>query len=162
MTETEARFRLHERINVAGFAGVILGVLVLFGVRDVPEASAVFPSLIGTLMIVLGVVELFRSLVFGLNKAEESELAIKKAERKDKSRPIFPAIFLVTSTLSYVVIISIIGFFSSTIMYILLLLIGMQVRRLSYLIFIPLVTVGLIYFLFSVQLQVPLPSGILT
>lgn len=145
-----------DRISTAGIVGALMGVLLLVLVRDLPEESAAFPRLVGILMLGLGVLEAGRAALLGPNAAERDERA-----GDNNPKPVKAVLVFLVATTVYVFLMPVIGFYAITLVYTLFTMPLMGIRKLKVLVPVPVLTVAVLYFVFTVQLRVPLPQGLL-
>lgn len=112
--------------------------------------AMIYPLFVITLLFILTLIQLFTAY---FRKTDEESKAFKDIKWKQLG------FVLITSGI-YVVLINILGYISSTFIYVLVVLIGLKTsRKLSVLVSIGFVVV--MYFLFKEALNVPLPKGFL-
>lgn len=146
-----------ERFNVAGLFGIGLGVVLLMSTTAIPEASAAFPRLLGYAMVVLGSVEVLRSAILGPNRAERLEQEVKETARA----PVWPVLIFVAATLSYVMVLPVVGFYVTTFVFLTGTMLLMGVRKVFVWLGVPVLLLAVVYFFFTMQLGAPLPRGLL-
>lgn len=113
-----------------------------------PAEARIYPIFVNTLFMILSLTFLVKSY---LNKDSEEAKNFKNIELKQ-------LIFILVTGGIYIVLINILGYIISTILYVLVALIGLQVSKKNSV----LITIGFclfIYVLFKLLLKVPLPDG---
>lgn len=135
----------------------ILGVILLaicgffyFMISRLPEKATLYPIFVTTVLLVLTIIHLAITLT---KKTDEESKAFKGLEIKQLS-------FVLATCGLYVVLINVIGYVTSTVLYVLASLIGLKVSKKAS----ALISVGFaicVYVLFKVFLHVPLPKGFL-
>lgn len=136
---------------------LVLGI-VMIGVAgffyyltfQLPEKAMIYPLFVITLLLVLSLIQLITAY---FRKSAEESTAFKDIKWKQ-------LIFVLITSGVYVVLINIVGYITSTFMYVLTILLGLNTgKRLSI-----AVSVGFVialYLLFRMALNVPLPKGFL-
>lgn len=119
-----------------------------FMISRLPSKATLYPIFVTTLLLFLTIIH----LIITYNKKDNAESTVfKDIELKQ-------LLFVLGSSGLYVAMINIIGYITSTIIYILVVLLGLKVRKETSVV-ISIVFAGLIYILFKVLLRVPLPRG---
>lgn len=119
-----------------------------FMISRLPSKATLYPIFVTTLLLFLTIIH----LIITYNKKDNAESTVfKDIELKQ-------LLFVLGASGLYVAMINIIGYITSTIIYILALLLGLKVRKETSVV-ISIVFAGLIYILFKVLLRVPLPRG---
>lgn len=145
---THFTFLIVSALFIAGF---------YFSAKDMSSISKSYPM--GVILIVavallwLGTTEVMKLIK---NKEEFSGDQKISEVLKEWRKPIYMVVIL----LGYILIISYIGFYVSTILFLSILFFLLGYRRPTF-ILIVLAIVGSSYLLFDIWLRVPLPSGIL-
>lgn len=131
--------------------GLILVAIVgvfYFMISKLPAKATLYPIFVTTLLLFLTIIH----LIITYNKKDNTESRVfKDIELKQ-------LLFVLGASGLYVAMINIIGYITSTIIYILVVLLGLKVSKKSS-ILISIIFAGLIYILFKVLLRVPLPKG---
>jgi hypothetical protein len=117
---------------------------------QLPEKAMIYPLFVISLLLVLSLIQL---LIAYFKKSAEESTAFKDIKWKQ-------LIFVLLTSGVYVVLINIAGYITSTFIYVLTILLGLNTgRKISI-----AVSVGFVialYLLFKMGLNVPLPKGIL-
>lgn len=150
------QLNLRGRVSAAGISGLGIGVLLVWGTASLSEASRAFPQLIGYLMIGLGILDVLRMGIAGRNAAEKAQ-----SDQSDARIDLTTIWKFIGATLLYVVLIPIIGFYVTTFAFLVGGIRLLGVRQLWAYILVPVITTGILYYGFNVQLRTPLPGGIL-
>jgi hypothetical protein len=142
---------------------IVLSIFAYFETLSYPYESAYFPRFIIIMLAVLGCMILaneFRKWP----KARHSEKSKNQTEvagvslmRQPKFRKV---ILIIVSSLIYLILISRLGFFSTTLVYLPAMMWLLDVRKIVTLAFSTAVVVFFIYLIFRVFLKVPFPEGI--
>lgn len=147
---------IRGRVSAAGIAGLGVGVFIVWGTASLPEASRAFPHLIGYLMIGLGLLEILRIGIAGQNAAE------KLQDNQPKERIDMASVWkFIGLTAVYVVLLPIVGFYVTTLAFMIFGIRFLGVDKIWAYLIVPVAVVGLLYFAFTTQLRIPLPSGLL-
>lgn len=119
-----------------------------FMISKLPSKATLYPIFVTSLLLFLTIIH----LIITYNKKDDKEsTAFKDIELKQ-------LLFVLGASGLYVAMINIIGYITSTVIYILATLLGLKVSKKSSII----ISVGFaafIYVLFKVLLRVPLPKG---
>lgn len=150
------QLKLRGRVSAAGISGVGVGVLLVWGTASLSGASGAFPQFIGYLMIGLGILEILRIGVAGQNAAEKSQAA----QGDDRIDLVAIAKFI-GLTVVYVILIPIVGFYVTTLAFMVFGIRLLGVAKVWAYTLLPILVIGLLYYGFSMQLRIPLPSGLL-
>lgn len=143
-------------VSYLGILSVALGIFLIVSTQQGPPDSAELPRLIGILMIVVGGAEVARLAIWGLNAAEKEEVA-EGASKKYETKP---ALLWIVASAAYVVLIPVVGFYATTVVFLPLTMTLLGIRRPIPIMAITVISVLAIYFIFTSQLQVRLPTGI--
>lgn len=131
---------------------ILIGIclFLFFMIFNLPDKARIYPMFVTSLLLFLTIIHMI--------------ITIKK--EKDEERSPFNGIqkrqllFVVITSGAYVAFISILGYVTSTILYVLTVLIGLNISKKMSIV----VTIGFaafIYTLFKIILKVPLPTGFL-
>lgn len=136
---------------------LILGYVLLavcgafyFMTSKLPKEATTYPMFVTSLLLFLTIIHLF--ITYRNNSAEESTTF--------KGLKLKQILFVLGGSGIYVAMISILGYISSTVIYISVILIGLKVDRKKSII-ISTGSAAFIYILFKILLRVPLPTGFL-
>ncbi|MFD1415736.1 tripartite tricarboxylate transporter TctB family protein [Oceanobacillus jeddahense] len=152
--------KLHQDIFVGVFI-ILISVYFFIETIDFSAETAVYPRAILLIMIFFSILLLFQ----GVKKTRQIIKNEEVEESKEESTLTLsllkrPSIGLLIITI-YVLFINIIGFIVSTFLFFVVFLRFMGEKRIRMYVYIALAFNLFIYFLFAVQLNVQLPSGIL-
>lgn len=131
--------------------GLILVAIVgvfYFMISKLPAKATLYPIFVTSLLLFLTIIH----LVITYNKKDTTESTVFKDIQLKQ------LLFVLGASGLYVAIINIIGYITSTIVYILVVLLGLKVRKETSIV-ISVVFAALIFILFKVLLRVPLPKG---
>ncbi|HHY59001.1 MAG TPA: tripartite tricarboxylate transporter TctB family protein [Clostridia bacterium] len=132
---------------------MLISVPLYMQSRQFPMGADVFPKLLLVVILILSVYEFVRLLG---SKEQDQEQAARKGWQ-EKYNPVVVFAFCVI----YAVCIKIIGFFTSTVVFVAATMWYLGVREIKTYV-ISIAGIGLfIYLLFVMQLKVPLPKGLL-
>lgn len=131
--------------------GVLVGISLIFYlmISKLPTNATLYPIFVTTLLLALTLIHIFTT--YRHKDDEEESQVFKDLELKQ-------LLFVVGTSGLYVVMINIVGYITSTFIYILGVLFGLKVNKKISI----LVSIGFsafIYILFKVLLRVPLPKG---
>lgn len=131
---------------------VLLGVVGLFYYLtfQLPQNAMIYPIFVISLLLFLTLIQLFTAY---FRKTDEESSAFKNIKWKQ-------LFFVLVTSAVYVVLINLLGYLTSTFLYVLVTLLGLKTGKKTSLI----VSIGFIlvmFFLFSEALNVPLPKGLL-
>ncbi|MEL7566886.1 MAG: tripartite tricarboxylate transporter TctB family protein [Dehalobacterium sp.] len=133
---------------------MLTAILLYLESNKFPKGADVFPKLMVGVILVLSVYEIIKH--FASNKREEVGESGKK-DWQEKYSPLIIFIFCIVLAL----LIKFLGFFTSITLFMAWTLWYLGMRKITSYIFSILGINLFIYFLFVMQLQVPLPRGIL-
>ena len=131
-----------------GIVIIIFSVLMMLPTRDMPDGAELFPRIILTCFIILGCL----NIIAGLKKG--------KVIRNQKNN-IKNILITITAVLAYVLMIQFIGFFVSTVLFIVGFLYCFGQKKKSVIIFCIIGVCLFVYLLFIMQLNLTLPKGLL-
>ncbi len=115
---------------------------------QLPERAMIYPLFVITLLMLLSMIQLF---IAYFKKTDQESTAFKDIKWKQ-------LLFVLITSGIYVVLINIIGYLTSTFIYVLVILLGLKTsKRLSIGVSVGFVLV--LYLLFNLALNVPLPKG---
>lgn len=136
-------------------AGImIICVLYLFATLQLPEKAAFYPIFVVSLLIIMDIMFIIETFL----KYKKTSAAICEGEKMFKDFEIKQFFFVLATSLVYIVLINILGFYVTTLIYLLLTLLGLGVKKHHSII----ATIGfciVVYLAFTVFLKVPLPTG---
>lgn len=134
---------------------IILSIVLLlisgsfyFMIFQLPNEANLYPIFVVTVLLILSLILFFKTY---FNKEDEESSAFKNIELKQ-------IIFVLITSGLYIAFINLIGYVVSTVLYVLVALIGLKVDKKNS-IFISLGFCLFVYVLFKVLLKVPLPKG---
>jgi len=131
---------------------ICTGIAALVKAWDYPEQSRMIPFIYSSALIAL-------SFLFGLRTV----MARKRSEKEDPTQidePIFRVFLVMAIILGYIVSIQVLGFFTSTMLFLLLFMGIMHATSWYISIAVSVLTAVLIYFFFETLLHIPVPEGI--
>ena len=129
---------------------IICGVAAIVAAQEYPKESRVMPTVYSALLIFLSMFLIKRSLK---NNKTEKETGEHASYRK---------FFMVTaSILLYIILVRFLGFYSSTLIFLLSFMFMLKAAKTITVIIISLSTTGLIYTFFDLMLHIPIPRGLL-
>jgi len=130
---------------------IICGAAAIIAVQQYPSESRMMPMIYSVALILLSGLLFRRSL-----KREE------KTERREEPLASYGKFFMVAAAiLAYIFLISFLGFYSSTLIFMFLFMTMLRATNIFTVIIISLVTTGLIYVFFDLMLHIPIPGGLL-
>ena len=133
---------------------IIISAGILVMSKDLPADSAIFPRLVVGIMIFLSVLMIISSIRVGKHEDTNTESTEKKIDYKD----ILKAILLI---LTYIILITKLGFFTSTTLFIASFMICFGERSVKKILSAVVILNFFIYLIFVTQLNVPLPQGLI-
>ncbi|HEY4543412.1 MAG TPA: tripartite tricarboxylate transporter TctB family protein [Tissierellaceae bacterium] len=125
--------------------------IVYLMISQLPKEASLYPIFVTTLLLVLSVIQLFKTY---RNKEEENEKSPFDGIEKKQM------LFVLIASGIYVALINILGYIGSTALYVAAILIGLKTDKKKSVI----ISIGFcifIYVLFKILLQVPLPKGLI-
>lgn len=125
--------------------------IVYLMISQLPKEASLYPIFVTTLLLVLSVIQLFKTY---RNKEEENEKSPFDGIEKKQM------LFVLIASGIYVALINILGYIGSTALYVAAILIGLKTEKKKSVI----ISIGFcifIYVLFKILLQVPLPKGLI-
>lgn len=131
-----------------GFILVAISGIFYFMISKLPSKATLYPIFVTSLLLFLTLIHL---AITYFNKTDEESNAFKGLELKQ-------LLFVLGTSGLYVAMITLVGYITSTIIYILATLLGLKVSKKNS----ALISVGFaafIYVLFKILLKVPLPKG---
>lgn len=143
--------------------GILIIVIVPYQINindDSQIGSRFFPYMTAGLIAILSVVSFVKELI---NRTERNKQSNSNAlsELEEKNNYGILRVFFVSVILLFgVIFIPILGFLTTTWLTIIIFMIIMGNKKLYQLIITPILFVILIYFIFSLILNIPLPEGI--
>lgn len=154
--------KIHQDVYV-GVSIILLSIFVFIKSNNYIITVRLFPLLLSVILIILAIFMILEAIKKGNESEEQKEQEITKdSEEESISIDLIKSPLTVTFIiLIYISLISVIGFFTSTILFLLLLLRYLKTPKIAtYFILI----IGLnvfVYLLFVTQLGVRLPTGFL-
>jgi len=127
---------------------LFLGILFYSITRNYPSSAAAFPRAICSIIIVLAV------LLFLSSLNTKFSVTIKKEENKFI---FWQFAFIIGITIFYYYLISHLGYFSITPIYIFCTMFVLKVRNWKLLVIVPLISTASLFLVFRTFLSVPLP-----
>lgn len=129
---------------------IIFSAAAIIAAQEYPQESRVMPNVYSALLIILSMFLIKRSLK---NNETEKETGEHAPYRK---------FFMVTaSILLYIILVRFLGFYSSTLIFMLSFMFMVKAAKTITVIIISLSTTGLIYTFFDLMLHIPIPRGLL-
>lgn len=144
---TKALESVHIQDRVAGICFAVMGAAAIYWSFDYTGASGLYPRMLGITIVVLGLLMALRS-VRQANKSTTPRIMV------DSPRHFFIALAFV---FVYLVLVPLIGFYTSSLLVLLALPIGLGFRRAVPLIFSTTLFIAFLYVLFTLVLERPLP-----
>ena len=152
--------KLHQDIYI-GIVLILIGGFLYVQSLDYTQESASYPRAIIILLIFLSIL----IIIEGLKKTKlmkEKDANLFEGEESPLSIAVLKSpLFSIAYVVAYAILINLLGFFTSTILFTIAFLAFMGVRRWQTFVY---TTIGInlfIYLLFVLQLKVQLPEGIL-
>lgn len=136
--------------RITGISFILFGLIFLYETTKLPVDSQSYPRFMIGIMMVLALLVIIRSFMRSSVKKTWGEL-FEGVEWKR-------LLFVLLGSLGYLFLVNVLGFFVTTIIYLLITMIVLKANRLTILISIPVFTLVL-YLIFRVFLKVPLPTG---
>lgn len=162
---------MQNRISYIGLAGFLAGVVMFVSISDLPELSALFPKSVAWALIVIGVIEIIRNYVVGTRDARRAAQASRSADpaqapadeetESGAGGQVRPVLIFAGATIGYVALIPVVGFYVMTILFMIGLMLALGVRKIILCLGVPIVITAIVYLTFTLQLNVPLPEGVL-
>jgi putative tricarboxylic transport membrane protein len=148
-----------ERINwidlVTGIFALLLTVYIYIVTSGYPEthgntmSAATFPRLLGSLLSLAGL-----GLIYGaLKKGYAAKIRVRNGKK---------VFWLIVLLLTYALIIEPAGFTLTTIALMAAILYVFEIKKIPYLVLLPIIATLMIQYIFQKILSVPLPTGIFT
>jgi uncharacterized membrane protein len=137
---------------------MIISAGIFYSAMDFPMGAEVFPKFLAGSMFLLSAVMLLTTIrSYTKLRAAEEAPEQPQAEKKHIILPfvVFAIIFI------YVVLIPITGFFTISLLFIITILRLLEVKRIKHYLLTTVILIGGIYFLFVMQLNIPVPQGFL-
>jgi len=131
----------------------VLGFAYIGMVSQMSKAAATYPLFVGVLLMVLNTVFLIKVYISRRKNKPEEEKLFNDFKAKQ-----FFTVFI--TCISYIFTMGILGFYTSTIVYLIVTLGLLGVKK-KWILVSTVVFCGVIYMAFSVLLRVPLPTGYL-
>lgn len=133
-----------------GFILLAICGVFYFMISRLPEKAILYPIFVTSLLLFLTIIHL---LITYFKKSDEESTAFKDLEIKQ-------LFFVLGLSGLYVAMINIVGYITSTLLYVLATLFGLKVKK-SVSVAISIGFAIFIYVLFKILLRVPLPKGFL-
>lgn len=137
--------------RIVGVLFIVIGIIFFVNTFSLPEDSQTYPRVLIGVMMLLALAVLIKSFITDDGNSWEKLFGHINWKR---------FILVAVVSLLYLFAINILGYFTATILYLLVLLLTLKANRKTILITVPIFMVGL-YLLFRMFLKVPLPTGIL-
>ncbi|MFD1067031.1 tripartite tricarboxylate transporter TctB family protein [Oceanobacillus locisalsi] len=137
---------------IASTIFIIGGILVFFYTNSFPSTpgedvgSAFMPKIYASFLTILGVILLFKSIFINNEEGKGNIVKI--------------IMYILTFTI-FIILIPILGFYVSAIIFLIMLLVISKERNKFYYLILPIGIIVFIYLLFQQLLNVPLPEGLL-
>lgn len=144
---TKALESAHIQDRVAGICFAAMGAAAIYWSFDYTGASGLYPRMLGITIVVLGILMALRSMRQA-NKPATHRVVV------DSPRNFFIVLAFV---FVYLVLVPLIGFYTSSLLVLLALPIGLGFRRAVPLIFSTALFIVFLYVLFTLVLERPLP-----
>lgn len=127
---------------------ILLASFFYYLTFQLPEKAMIYPLFVITLLMMLSLIQLF---IAYFKKTDQVSTAFKGIKWKQ-------LLFVLTTSGLYVILINILGYITSTFIYVLVILLGLKTsKKLSVGVSVGFVVV--LYLLFKLALNVPLPKG---
>lgn len=133
---------------ILGYLLVAISGFFFFMISKLPEKAILYPIFVTSILLFLSIIHL---IITYSKKSDEEATGFKNLEIKQ-------LLFITVLSGLYVALIKVTGYVTSTLLYVLISLLGLKVNKKSAII-ISIGFVILIYILFKIVLRVPLPKG---
>lgn len=133
---------------ILGYILVAISGFFFFMISKLPEKAILYPIFVTSILLFLSIIHL---IITYSKKSDEEATGFKNLEIKQ-------LLFITVLSGLYVALIKVTGYVTSTLLYVLISLLGLKVNKKSAII-ISIGFVILIYILFKIVLRVPLPKG---
>lgn len=147
--------RKYHRQNIAaGLVVMAVGIAAFAFSIGMPGHAPVFPRIASTLLFVLGVI---LAVISGMELNKQEEMKRYPVELFSFVNPLYSLILMV----AYVVCIDILGFYTATAAMQIGYMYHLGIKSVKTMAIVTTVVCLVVFFVFSIQLEVPLPKGIL-
>ena len=146
--------RYYRQNMIAGLVVAAVGVAAFFLTLGMPGHAPIFPRVASVLLAVLGV---FLAVASGLGMKHEEQLDKKPVALHAFINPVYSIIIMV----AYAAAIKITGFYTATALMMIVYMHHLGVRSAKTILGVTAIVSVLVYFVFTMQLDVPLPAGFL-
>lgn len=133
---------------ILGYLLVAISGFFFFMISKLPEKAILYPIFVTSILLFLSIIHL---IITYSKKSDEEATEFKNLEIKQ-------LLFITVLSGLYVALIKVTGYVTSTLLYVLISLLGLKINKKSAII-ISIGFVILIYILFKIVLRVPLPKG---
>lgn len=146
--------RVYKQDIAAGIAVIMLGIAAFGLALDMPGKASMFPKVVSCILVVLGVLLGCGSMIRLRNNTPTEDQAVALGALKG------PAVVLLLLML-YVMAVIYLGFYISTPVMLVSYMFLLGIRSLKTIAIATALVMIFIYCLFTMQLGVPLPAGLL-
>lgn len=146
--------RVYRQDIIAGIAVILIGIISFILTLSMPGKAPIFPRLISAAFLVFGILLAVTSYT-KLKKDVPTEE--KVSELKDFKYPVIVFALLIL----YVLAVVNIGFYIATPIMLVCYMWFMGIRKIRTILITTVIVMAFVYILFTMQLKVPLPKGIL-
>ncbi len=138
---------------IAGLVVMAVGVAAFLLTFGMPGNAPVFPRVASSLLFILGTILMISSLV----SLKRGDAGKKPVAAGDFINPLYSVIIMV----GYAYAINLAGFYTATVAMMIIYMYHLGIRSAKTIVGFTAVVAVLVYFVFTVQLDVPLPRGLL-
>ncbi len=138
---------------IAGLVVMAVGVAAFALTFGMPGNAPVFPRVASSLLFILGTILMVSSLI-SLKRGDAGKQPVAAG---DFINPLYSVIIMV----GYAYAITLAGFYTATVAMLIIYMYHLGIRSAKTIIGFTAVVAVLVYFVFTVQLDVPLPRGLL-
>lgn len=146
--------RVYRQDIIAGAVIILIGITAFVLAAGMPGKAPMFPRLVSSGLVILGILMIGASLIKIGKDIPTEEPAVGIWEFR------YPAIVLLLLII-YVLAVIHIGFYIATPVMLVLYMYLMGIRKIKTILIATAIVMAFVYCLFSLQLGVPLPAGIL-
>lgn len=138
--------------KILTIALLLLEVFYFVLIKQLPEKAARYPYFVLGLLFFLTLILAINTFFIKSNADEEDE--------KFKDIKIGQFLFITFASVVYIILIDIVGFFTTTVIYLLVVMLGLK-NSIKWSIVTSIIFPIFIYFVFVMFLRVPVPKGLL-
>ena len=138
---------------------MIISAGIFYSAVDFPMGAEVFPKFLASSTFLLSMIMLINTIRV-YSKIRLTEEVIERQPEEEEKHSILPLVVFAI-TFVYVALIPIIGFFTISFLFIITIMRLLKVKGIKYYLITLFILIGGIYFLFVMQLNIPVPQGFL-